>query len=126
MSNHFCASCNRLRITADGNLKVCLHDGFEVSLRDQLRERSTESTGTMRRTSSACSGGGIDAYGAGEAGVVADGSGRDSNSDNDDVKDDDERLKHVIEQCVKQKKESHPGMMELQSMENRPMIKIGG
>ena len=22
MSNHFCSSCNRLRITADGNLKV--------------------------------------------------------------------------------------------------------
>ena len=22
MSNHFCGSCNRLRITADGNLKV--------------------------------------------------------------------------------------------------------
>jgi len=25
MSDHFCGSCNRLRITADGNLKVKLH-----------------------------------------------------------------------------------------------------
>lgn len=24
MSNHFCGSCNRLRLTADGNLKVSL------------------------------------------------------------------------------------------------------
>jgi cyclic pyranopterin phosphate synthase len=23
MSDHFCASCNRLRITADGQIKVC-------------------------------------------------------------------------------------------------------
>ncbi|EFN76433.1 Molybdenum cofactor biosynthesis protein 1 B [Harpegnathos saltator] len=38
MSQHFCDSCNRLRITADGNLKVCLFEGKgEVSLRDALR-----------------------------------------------------------------------------------------
>ncbi|CEO95471.1 GTP 3',8-cyclase [Plasmodiophora brassicae] len=37
MSEHFCDSCNRLRITADGNLKVCLFDKSEVSLRDALR-----------------------------------------------------------------------------------------
>uniref|UniRef100_A0A9J2P6R7 Radical SAM core domain-containing protein n=1 Tax=Ascaris lumbricoides TaxID=6252 RepID=A0A9J2P6R7_ASCLU len=37
MSEHFCASCSRLRITADGNLKVCLHGNSEVSLRDALR-----------------------------------------------------------------------------------------
>ncbi|KAK3085122.1 hypothetical protein FSP39_024741 [Pinctada imbricata] len=38
MSEHFCGSCNRLRITADGNLKVCLFGNSEVSLRDKLRE----------------------------------------------------------------------------------------
>jgi cyclic pyranopterin phosphate synthase len=27
MSQHFCNSCNRLRLTADGQLKVCLFDG---------------------------------------------------------------------------------------------------
>jgi molybdenum cofactor biosynthesis enzyme MoaA len=38
MSNHFCASCNRLRLTADGQLRVCLFDGNTmVSLRDVLR-----------------------------------------------------------------------------------------
>ena len=33
MSEHFCGSCNRLRITADGNLKVCLFGNAEISLR---------------------------------------------------------------------------------------------
>lgn len=37
MSDHFCGSCNRLRITADGNLKVCLFGSSEVSLRDAMR-----------------------------------------------------------------------------------------
>ncbi|CAO4383345.1 unnamed protein product [Caenorhabditis nigoni] len=38
MSDHFCNTCNRLRITADGNLKVCLHGNSEVSLRDKIRD----------------------------------------------------------------------------------------
>ncbi|NXD08769.1 MOCS1 protein, partial [Nothocercus nigrocapillus] len=42
MSEHFCGSCNRLRITADGNLKVCLFGNSEVSLRDHLRLGATE------------------------------------------------------------------------------------
>ena len=37
MSEHFCSSCNRLRLTADGNLKVCLFGNTEISLRDHLR-----------------------------------------------------------------------------------------
>jgi len=37
MSDHFCGWCNRLRITADGNLKVCLFGSSEVSLRDAMR-----------------------------------------------------------------------------------------
>ena len=37
MSDHFCDSCNRLRVTADGNLKVCLFGQREVSLRDMMR-----------------------------------------------------------------------------------------
>lgn len=37
MSNHFCADCNRLRLTADGKLRPCLHDQHEVDLRDALR-----------------------------------------------------------------------------------------
>jgi molybdenum cofactor biosynthesis protein A len=38
MSSHFCASCNRLRVTADGLLKVCLFDteARTVDLRQAL------------------------------------------------------------------------------------------
>lgn len=42
MTEHFCGSCNRLRITADGNLKVCLFGNTEVSLRDALRSGCSE------------------------------------------------------------------------------------
>ena len=38
MSENFCSSCNRLRLTADGNLKVCLFGNTEISLRDYLRK----------------------------------------------------------------------------------------
>ncbi len=37
MTENFCEGCNRLRITADGNLKVCLFGAAEVSLRDVIR-----------------------------------------------------------------------------------------
>lgn len=37
MTEHFCGSCNRLRITADGNLKVCLFGNKEISLKDAIR-----------------------------------------------------------------------------------------
>ncbi|KAL1737286.1 hypothetical protein EV714DRAFT_278806 [Schizophyllum commune] len=42
MSDHFCATCNRLRITADGNIKVCLFDAKEISLRDRMRAGATD------------------------------------------------------------------------------------
>jgi cyclic pyranopterin phosphate synthase len=38
MTDHFCGTCNRLRITADGSIKVCLFGNTEVSLRDMLRQ----------------------------------------------------------------------------------------
>lgn len=37
MTEHFCAGCNRLRLLADGNFKVCLFGPSEVGLRDPLR-----------------------------------------------------------------------------------------
>ena len=37
MSEHFCGSCNRVRVTADGSLKTCLFGSDSVSLRDALR-----------------------------------------------------------------------------------------
>lgn len=42
MSEHFCGGCNRLRITADGNLKVCLFGNAEISIRDALRSGISE------------------------------------------------------------------------------------
>lgn len=37
MSDHFCDSCNRLRLTADGSIKSCLFYSAEVNLRSALR-----------------------------------------------------------------------------------------
>jgi len=42
MSQHFCAGCNRIRITADGQLKVCLFGSQEVNLRDMMRSGYTD------------------------------------------------------------------------------------
>lgn len=33
ISNHFCASCNRIRLTADGKLKPCLHSNQEFGVK---------------------------------------------------------------------------------------------
>lgn len=37
LGEHFCESCNRLRLTADGKLRPCLDRSNEVSLREALR-----------------------------------------------------------------------------------------
>lgn len=37
LSNHFCATCNRLRITSEGALRTCLFDDREYRLRNALR-----------------------------------------------------------------------------------------
>ncbi len=36
ISDHFCATCNRLRVTSDGMLKTCLHDATEYNLKPYL------------------------------------------------------------------------------------------
>jgi len=38
ISHHFCESCNRIRLTADGKLKTCLFGGPELDLKKALRE----------------------------------------------------------------------------------------
>ncbi len=35
VSAHFCAECNRIRITADGKIKPCLHSSDEISIKGQ-------------------------------------------------------------------------------------------
>jgi cyclic pyranopterin phosphate synthase len=42
ISNHFCPACNKLRLTADGKLKPCLHSGEEIKLRGLHGEELTE------------------------------------------------------------------------------------
>jgi cyclic pyranopterin phosphate synthase len=46
MTEHFCHSCNRLRLTADGQLRPCLLDDDEVNLKEALRNGA--STGRLR------------------------------------------------------------------------------
>ena len=38
MSDHFCQSCNRLRLTSVGGLRPCLYDSTEIDLKTPLRE----------------------------------------------------------------------------------------
>jgi len=37
VSDHFCATCNRLRLTSDGKLRACLLNESEVDLKEALR-----------------------------------------------------------------------------------------
>jgi len=36
ISQHFCSTCNRLRLTADGKLKPCLHSNLEIDVKPAL------------------------------------------------------------------------------------------
>jgi len=114
MTEDFCGSCNRLRITGDGNLKVCLHGNAEVSLRDMLRQGNNgkpideEAFEALKQLEMGR-----------HQGHLPDGSplgwGERERS-----------LLDLIGTAVKRKKEKHAGMGELENMENRPMILIGG
>ncbi|XP_060844762.1 molybdenum cofactor biosynthesis protein 1 isoform X2 [Rhopalosiphum padi] len=42
MTEDYCDSCNRLRLMADGNLKACLFQNNEISLRDPLRKGASD------------------------------------------------------------------------------------
>ena len=105
MTHNFCGSCNRLRITADGSLKVCLFGNAEVSLRDLLRKNNEgepieeEAMQALKRLEM---------------------EGRSLKEERE------QELLDVIGMAVKRKKERHAGMGQLENMKNRPMILIGG
>lgn len=40
VSDHFCATCNRLRLTADGNIKPCLYWSDEFNVRKHVGDRA--------------------------------------------------------------------------------------
>lgn len=42
LTNHFCKTCNRLRLTADGHLRVCLLSDKEEDLRDPMRNGASD------------------------------------------------------------------------------------
>lgn len=103
MTHNFCNTCNRLRITSDGNIKVCLHGQAEVSLRDLLRERNQgEPLGEHHLNSL-----------ENEQSQYTPGI-------------TELELLRVIGGAVKKKEAGHAGMDQLENMENRPMILIGG
>ena len=113
MTDNFCGTCNRLRITSDGNLKVCLFGNAEVSLRDLVRKENNgdpidqEALEALKLLET----GRMAARIHGEGGLV----------------NERERvLLDVIGMAVKRKKAKHAGMGELENMKNRPMILIGG
>lgn len=42
ISEHFCDSCNRMRLTAEGGLRPCLHQNAEVDVRSLLRNGASD------------------------------------------------------------------------------------
>lgn len=42
MSRHFCNRCNRLRLTASGNLRPCLLSNYEIDIKSALRQGASE------------------------------------------------------------------------------------
>jgi cyclic pyranopterin phosphate synthase len=114
MTNDFCGTCNRLRITSDGNLKVCLHGNAEVSLRDLLREDNggepidQEAFERIKQIE-------LDRRNGHLSDETIFGWGP-----------REKKLLNVIGQAVKRKAEKHADLDDLANMENRPMILIGG
>lgn len=114
MTHNFCGTCNRLRITSDGNLKVCLFGNSEVSLRDLLRKDNDgqpideEAMEALKRAE-------MDRRQAipGSTGTLG-------------YSEREQELLEVIGMAVQRKKEKHAGMGKLENMKNRPMILIGG
>lgn len=113
MTNNFCGTCNRLRITSDGNLKVCLFGNTEVSLRDLLRKDD----GSLPFA---------DGQMEGMKWFEMDREKALSGTGAFEYKRRERELLEVIGMAVRRKKEKHAGMGQLEKMKNRPMILIGG
>jgi len=50
LSHHFCADCNRLRLTADGMLRPCLFSDYEFDVRTALRSGTLDDVRALIRT----------------------------------------------------------------------------
>jgi GTP 3',8-cyclase len=113
MTHNFCGTCNRLRITSDGNLKVCLFGNAEVSLRDILRKATGGNPVGDEAVDSL-----LDTRKAGERNFNPEAMPGGMAIEGD--------LLHVIGMAVKNKKAKHAGLGKLELLKNRPMILIGG
>ncbi len=117
MTHNFCGTCNRLRITSEGNLKVCLFGNAEVSLRDIVRK--TNNGEPIDETALAA---------MRQQLALAHRPTGPSDGDPPPLSafPGSHELLDVIGRAVKSKKAKHAGMGELEHMKNRPMILIGG
>lgn len=115
MTHNFCGTCNRLRITSDGNLKVCLFGNAEVSLRNMIRK---ENNGEPLDEEA------LEALNLLESARKSARAERDG--DWSAVHQRERELLDIIGMAVKRKKARHAGMGQLENMKNRPMILIGG
>ncbi|KAL4752474.1 hypothetical protein BDW72DRAFT_68360 [Aspergillus terricola var. indicus] len=111
MTHNFCGTCNRLRITCDGNLKVCLFGNSEVSLRDIIRQQNNGEP--INETT-------LQELGLLEAAQTA----ARIHDEGGSISQREKELLDVIGMAVKRKKAKHAGMGELENMKNRPMILI--
>ncbi|ORY69709.1 uncharacterized protein BCR38DRAFT_90725 [Pseudomassariella vexata] len=112
MTHNFCGTCNRLRITSDGNLKVCLFGNTEVSLRDILRKSNNDEPIEEA------------AFEAMKKIEMDRRQGLADASKPLGLAPNEQELLDVIGMAVKRKKEKHAGIGELEHMKNRPMILI--
>ncbi|PYH89081.1 molybdenum cofactor biosynthesis prote [Aspergillus ellipticus CBS 707.79] len=113
MTHNFCGTCNRLRITGDGNLKVCLFGNAEVSLRDIIRKGNRGEP--------------VDEAALREMRLLEEvQTAARAHDEGEVVPPREQELLGVIGMAVKRKKAKHAGMTELKDMKNRPMILIGG
>lgn len=113
MTHNFCGTCNRLRITSDGNLKVCLFGNAEVSLRDIIRKEND--------------GHPIDQETLDKLGLMETLQYKAHPSDQGGLVDERQReILDTIGMAVRRKKAKHAGIGQLENMKNRPMILIGG
>ena len=113
MTDNLCGTCNRLRITSDGHLKVYLFENSELSLQEIVRESNDDKpidesameaikhleTSRPQRL-------------PGSTGSLG-------------ISERKSRLLEVIGMAVKHKKEKHTGISVLENMKNRPMVLIG-
>ncbi|VDP39753.1 unnamed protein product [Schistosoma curassoni] len=104
MTENFCAGCSRLRITADGNLKICLHDNYEVSLVEILRNKMNSHV--------------IDDWFADKPNYNLKQSKQ--------LNEIYDQLDEIVDQALTKKSASHKGAIQLASSVNRSMVQIGG